>query len=118
MIYGLIAIVSTVIRQFYLPNPFECFGDSAVLYNWIAGVLIHPVAFLLVGTVYRSGDCPPLGSFLYLLAYAAITGVLALMGIFSFAWWWVLIIVMAMIAVGIFLAKLGRWLSGDSRQFD
>ena len=118
MIYGLIAIVSTVIRQFYLPNPFECFGDSAVLYNSIAGVLIHPVAFLLVGTVYRSGDCPPLGSFLYLLAYAAITGVLALMGIFSFAWWWVLIIVMAMIAVGIFLAKLGRWLSGDSRQFD
>lgn len=114
MIYGLIAVASTVIRQFYLPNPFECFGDRAVLYNWIAGLLIHPIAFLLVGTMYRSGDCPPLRSLLYLLAYAAITGVLVLMGIFSFAWWWVLIIVVAMIGFGILLVKLGRWLSGET----
>ena len=114
MIYGLIAIVSTVIRQFYLPNPFECFGDGAMLYNWIAGVLLHPVAFLFVGTVYRSGDCPPLGSLLYLLAYAAITGILSLMGIFSFAWWWVLIIISVMIPIGILLVKLGRWLSGET----
>ena len=99
MIYVLIAVVSTVIRQSLLPNPFECFGNNADLYNLIAGLLIHPIAYLLVGTVYRSGDCPALGSFLYLLAYAILTGILALMGIFSFAWWWILIIVVAIAAL-------------------
>ena len=113
-LYGVMIIISTLVRQFMLPNPFECFGDRAELYNWIAGIVIHPIAFLLVGTVYRSGDCPPLGSLLYLLAYAAIAGILTLMGIFSFAWWWVLAVVIAMIVIGVLLAKLWRWLSGET----
>lgn len=113
-LYAIIAVISTLVRQFYLPNPFECFGERAILINWIAEPIIHVVAFGLVGLFYHSGDCPPLGSFLYLVAYAAITGILALMGVFSFAWWWVLIIVVAMIVVGVLIAKLGRWLSGET----
>ena len=112
--YGLMAFVSTIVRQLCLPNPFECFGSSGEVINWIAGILIHPLAFGVVGLVYRSGDCPPLGSFLYLVAYAAITGILALMGIFSFAWWWVLIVIIGLIAVGVVIAKVGRWLSGET----
>lgn len=112
--YGLMAFVSTIVRQFYLPNPFECFGNSGEVINWIAGILIHPLAFGVVGLFYRSGDCPPLGSFLYLVAYAAITGILALMGIFSFAWWWVLTVVVAFILIGFGLVKIGRWLSGET----
>ena len=114
-LYAIMAVISIIVRQVYLPNPFECFGDMAWLYNLIAEPIIHGAAFLLVGTVYRKGSFPALGSFLYLVAYAAITGVLALMGIFSFAWWWVTIIVAAMIGIGVLLGNLGRWLSGDSR---
>ena len=106
--YKIMMVISILIRQFCLPNPFKCFGDAAWLYNLIAEPIIHVVAFGLVGLVYRKGDCPPLGSFLYLVAYAAITSVLALMGIFSFVWWWVLIIVVALIGMAIFLAKIGR----------
>ena len=113
-LYAIMAVISIIVRQVYLPNPLECFGDMAWLYNLIAEPIIHGAAFLLVGTIYRKGSFPALGSFLYLVAYAAITGVLALMGIFSFAWWWVLIIVAAMIAVGILLVKLGRWLSDET----
>ena len=113
-LYAIIAAISVIVRQFFLPNPFECFGDSAIVINWIAEPIIHLAAYWLAGTVYRKGSFPALGSFLYLVAYAAITGVLALMGIFSFAWWWVLIIVVAMIGIGVLLAKVWRWLSGET----
>lgn len=113
-LYALMILISTLVRQFVLPNPFECFGDSAVIINWIAEPIIHAAAYGLVGLIYHKGEFPALGSFLYLVAYAVITGILALMGLFSFAWWWVLIIVAAMIAIGILLAKLGRWLSGEA----
>ena len=113
-LYALMTIISTLVRQFALPNPFECFGDTAWLYNLIAEPIIHVVALALVGLIYRKGEFPALGSFLYLVAYAAITGILALMGVFSFAWWWVLIIVVAMIGIGVLLAKIGRWLSGET----
>ena len=113
-LYAIMAVISIIVRQVYLPNPFECFGDMAWLYNLIAEPIMHIAARKIVGTVYRSGDCPPWGSFLYLVVYASITGVLALMGIFSFAWWWVLIIVAAMIGIGVLLAKIGRWLNGET----
>lgn len=92
-LYGIMSTLSVIVRQFYLPNPFECFGDNAVVINWIAEPIIHAVALALVGLVYHRGDFPVVGSLLYLFTYAAITGVLALMGIFSFAWWWILIVV-------------------------
>lgn len=98
-LYGIMSTLSLIIRQFYLPNPFECFGDKAVLINWIAEPIIHAVAFALVGLMYHKGDFPALGSFLYLIIYASIIGALTVMGIFSFAWWWVLIIVVAIVAL-------------------
>lgn len=113
-LYAIMAVISVLVRQFCLPNPFECFGDSSIVINWIAEPLIHAVAYGMVGLVYRKGDFPALGSLLYIVAYASITGVLALMGVFSFAWWWVAIIVAVMIGSGMMLAKLGRWLSGET----
>ena len=112
--YKIMIVISTLVRQFCLPNPFACFGNWALVINIFVEPVMHIAAYLLVGTIYRSRSCPALGSFLYLVAYAAITGVLALMGIFSFAWWWVLIIVAAMVGIGLLLAKLGRWLSGET----
>lgn len=97
--YGLMATISLLVRQFCLPNPFECFGDIAILYNWVAGIVLSPLSFALVGLVYRSGEAPALGSFLYLITYTLLTGILWVLGQFSFAWW--AIAAMAAVVIGI-----------------
>lgn len=98
-LYVIVAAIGVLVRQFCLPNPFECFGDSAIIINWVAEPVIHAIAYGLVGLVYHSGDFPALGSFLYLLAYTVVTGLLAIMGIFSFAWWWILIVLLCIVAI-------------------
>ena len=98
-IYLLMTVISTLVRQFVLPNPFECFGDQAILINWIAEPIIHAVAYGIVGLFYIRGSAPVLGSIAYLFVYAAIVGILWLCGLFSFAWWWIAILVVAFIAL-------------------
>lgn len=90
--YKIISLLSLLIRQFCLPNPFECFGDSALLINWIAGIVMAPITYLIVGLVYDKGSEPAVGSLLYLVTYTLLTGILMVMGIFSFVWWWILIL--------------------------
>ena len=107
-LYGLIASVSTIVRQFILPNPFECFGDKAALINWIAEPFIYIVAFWIVGRFYISKSAPALGSILYLLTYALIVGVLWVLGLTEFAWWSILIAVIAITAICFGLHKLSR----------
>ena len=98
-VYTLMTIISLLIRQFCLPNPFECFGEHAVLYNWIAEPILHLIAYSFVGIFYIKGSEPLLGSIAYLFVYALLVGVLWVFGIFSFAWWWILIIVSLAIAL-------------------
>lgn len=99
LIYTVIVIASAFVRQFVLPNPFECLGDYAVLINWAASAVIGTLSYIIVGKIYRRGSAPVIGSILYLLVFSAITGVLLLMSIFNFAWWWVLLMVIACAAV-------------------
>ena len=108
-IYALMTVISVLIRQFALPNPFECFGESADLINWIAEPIMHTVAYGIVGLFYARGSAPLIGSIAYLFTYALLTGVLWVMGIFSFAWWWVLILVIALIAVLAGIIYLHSW---------
>ena len=112
--YAIVAVISAFIRQFYLPNPFECFGNYSFIINWVAEPIIHFVAFKLVGVFYQKGSLPALGSILYLIMYALITGILWVMGLFSFAWWWVLFVVFIVIVVLNGLAwikrRFFRWL--------
>ena len=95
--YKLMAVISVIVRQFYLPNPFECFGDMAIFYSWMAGLILAPISFVIVGTFYRSGDFPAFGSLCYLVVYASLTVILCIMGIFSFAWWWILLVTIVII---------------------
>ena len=111
--YVIISLISALVRQFVLPNPFECFGDKAVIINCIAEPVIYAVAYHLVGQFYRKGSWPALGSFLYLLFYSILTGALWICGIFKFAWWWVLILVIAFIGITIGIRWLGNKLSGN-----
>lgn len=112
--YKIMMVISMFVRQFYLPNPFECFGEWAWLYNILAEPLMHSIAFGLVGLVYTRGSAPAIGSFLYLVAYTAVTGILTLMGVYSFAWWWVLIVLVGAIFICKLIGALGRWLSGET----
>ena len=104
MLYAIICVASVIIRQFYLPNPFECFGSIALLINVIAEPIIHAIAFKTVGLMgYRSGSAPALGSLLYLVIYSVIVGLLMMFSIYSFAWWWILtvLLVVLVLIVGI-----------------
>ena len=104
--YGLMATISLLVRQFCLPNPFECFGDMALLYNWVAGFVLAPVSFALVELVYQSGEAPALGSFLYLITYALLTGILWVLGQFSFAWWAIAGMIAIIIGAVFLLSKI------------
>lgn len=112
-LYALIAFIGVIIRQFILPNPFECFGDNAFIMNLVAEPIIHSISFALVGLVYRSGDAPILGSVLYLITYGLIIGVLYLCSIFSFAWWWVLCLAVLFIGVVFGIKHLASLFDGE-----
>ncbi len=80
-IYKIMMILSTIVRQCYLPNPFEnC--KNGFLYNLMAEPIMHMITYGIVGMFYEGG-APVIGSFLYLLFYAIHTGLLMLMGYFN-----------------------------------
>lgn len=112
--FKLISLLSLLIRQFCFPNPFECFGDSALLINWIAGIVMAPITYLIVGLVYDKGSEPAVVSLLYLVTYALLTGVLCVMSIFSFAWWWILTLVVAFIGLIIGIRFISEKIEANS----
>lgn len=113
-LYCIITAASVIIRQFFLPNPFECFGESAALINWIAEPIMQVLAYAIVGLFYVKGSAPALGSLAYLVTYAATVGFLWLCGLFSFAWWWVALMVIALILVIGGFIWLSSLFNGDS----
>lgn len=113
ILYALISAISIFVRNFVLPNPFECFGESAVVINWIAEPIIQFIAHSLVGLVYLKGSAPALGSLLYLIVYASLVGVLALFGVFAFELWWILLCIMAFSAVVLAIRYLWLRITGE-----
>jgi hypothetical protein len=103
-LYLIFTVISTLVRQFVLPNPFECFGESAFMINLIAEPIIHAVAYGIVGLFYISGSDPLFGSIAYLVTYALIVGILWVLSLFSFAWWWILIL--AVVFVGLVIGVM------------
>lgn len=95
--YKIMVVISLIIRTFCLPDPFECFGNYAILINLVVEAPIHLLVYKLVGTIYSKGSFPPLGALLYLLVYCTVIGILWLMSLFSFAWWWVIIIIVLIV---------------------
>ena len=97
MLYKVTVISSFIIRQFLIPNPFSCFGDRAYLINWLAEPFMHLITYLVVGFFYEKGTLPVLGSVLYLITYLVLMGVLSILSILSFAWWWCVITIVTLI---------------------
>lgn len=83
--YKFIHLISALIRQFLLPNPYiNIIGNEtyADLFNIvIGGTIIHIFAFILTGCGYQRGiDDPASGSFGYLISYCYITIIITLLG--------------------------------------
>jgi len=88
------AVISVLIRNFALPNPFSCFGDIVFFYNLLlAEPILHSLSYWLVGLVYEKGSHPSWGSLLYLIVYLLLDVMLYIFGIFRFAWWWILLVI-------------------------
>ena len=107
--YEIIALISAWIRQFYLPNPFINIIDPsyADLFNIIiGGVILHLLARFVTGCIYEKGSFPALGSFLYLINYIAISGLIILITRFIKAIWLAVIVFLLIYILGcIFLSN-------------
>lgn len=84
--YEFIHLISALIRQFLLPNPYiNIIGNEtyADLFNIvIGGTINHIFAFILTGCGYKRGiDDPASGSFRYLISYCYITVIITLLGL-------------------------------------
>jgi hypothetical protein len=112
--YGIVSILGYIIRNAVLPNPFECFGEKAFLINLIAEPIIHLLAFIITGMFYEKGSFPVLGSILYLVFYCAIIGILWLLGLASFAWWSIVIAIVAIVGIGV----LFFWICESQEEYD
>jgi len=96
--YKLVAGISSIIRQFCSPNPFEPRPDAWFL-NLIAEPFVHLITYVVTGLFYRSGSAPALGSLLYLTFYYVHTGLIMLMGYFQFTKIAIIIIVVLYIII-------------------
>ena len=95
--YKIIAAISMLIRQFYLPNPFEALGNGLQveicnvpvvlppsLLSWYAEPIMWGVTYGVVGMYYQKGSNPAWGSFLYLVFFCIHTGIVHLMALAEF----------------------------------
>ena len=101
--YGIISLISYLVRSYFLPNPFECFGAKGEIYNMLAEPIIHTVAFFITGLFYEKNTFPAWGSILYFGFYAAVIFTLWLLGLAKFAWWSILLAIVAVAVICIFV---------------
>lgn len=96
--YKIIALVSVIIRNAFLPNPFDPLGDIVIniasasftitpdLLNWIIEVPLHLFTFAVVGLYYLKGSCPSIGSIFYLIFYVIHVFLIYICSWFGFSW--------------------------------
>ena len=83
--YKFIHLISELIRQFVLPNPYINIIDSEVyadLFNiFIGGTILHFCTYILTGCGYTKGvNDPSSGSFGYLISYCYVTALITILG--------------------------------------
>ncbi len=114
--YGIIAFISIIVRQFLLPNPFVPLGDVIVrgavwtpdTFNLVAGLVLPSISFLTTRIYYDGGE-PAVGSLRFLLFYCVYVGMLYLMSLARFAWWAVALIIVGYIALHV---AYNHWTDG------
>ena len=108
---GIVSTISYLIRQFFLPNPFENMftkSGTAEAANLIFGGIFVPLAHLLTGTWYVSGLNEKWeGSLGFFINYCILTGLLLLITKFISDIYWIIGI---FVAVYIILCFVEGWL--------
>lgn len=96
--YKIIALLSVIIRNAFLPNPFEPLGDIVIniasasftitpdMLNIIMEVPFHAFTFVVVGLYYLKGSCPSIGSIFYLIFYVVHVFLIYICSWFGFSW--------------------------------
>lgn len=84
IMYKFFAIISFIVRNFYLPNPFSSLKYGVII-NLVIEPILQSVTFFIVGFFYERGSNPALGSILYLFFYAVHTSLILLCSKFYFA---------------------------------
>jgi len=83
MLYAIISISSIIIRNFYLPNPFEEIlinKGQALSLNFIIGEpLLYVLSFTMCGIFYNKGGISALGSLGYLFFYFVNTAIIIIL---------------------------------------
>ena len=102
----MIKIISAIIRNLLLKNPFEYLGNKAWFANLIEEAALQFVSYHLVGMFYIPRSAPAEGSLLFLLAYLGLYAVMLIMSIHRFVWWWVLIVATLVIAAVIVIITI------------
>lgn len=110
-VYKVIKGSSVVIRQFFMPNPFEIF-ENGIVYNWVASGILVPITFFMVGFLYENGTAPFIGSLLFLILYLINTFVLMLCSVFSFNFISCLIIGLIYLTIFILVVKVRNFVFG------
>lgn len=79
--YKVVSLISTIIRGFYIPNPFEYYFKNdlwyiesktvAEIFNIIVGgAILHYSSFILASSIYKSREMPKtIGSICYLISF-------------------------------------------------
>jgi len=83
--YNFIHLVSALIRQFLLPNPYINLFENEIqadLFNvFVGGIILWKLSYWLTGAGYRKGiDNPASGSLGYLISYCYLTFLITLIG--------------------------------------
>ena len=96
--YKIIAFISVIIRNAFLPNPFEPLGDIVInifdvpftitpdFLNFIFEAPLHLLTFAVVGLYYLKGSCPSIGSIFYLIFYVVHVFLIYVCSWFDFSW--------------------------------
>lgn len=108
--YKVIHLISAIIRQLVLPNPYSSIIKNTAyseFFNiFVGGTIIHMLAYILTGCGYIKGvDSPSSGSLGYLISYVYLTFLITGFGyIFNSIVWFVIsvlvVYVISCIAVG------------------
>lgn len=128
--YSIFSVLSFLIRQFVLPNPFESFaGQEITLWgakiiiepitaNWISGIILFPISYFVAGLFYkREMKMPTLGSFLYFAFYCFHTLIVYVFCKLSFSIIPCAIILLVYIAILVFIKQKLRALRFKSAMY-
>lgn len=109
--YNIIHVISALVRQFLLPNPFSNLFPNQVyadIFNiFIGGLVLHVLAYVMTGTVYEKKSAPGFGSLLYMINYCLITGLIVLVTwlIHNF-WISIIVFIILYILILVLLSKI------------